>query len=195
VIHLNCFSDAVFLLTRVQQIYLLSSPKYNYVVFKELAGKHKSPLLQQTHCGPFISISWAFSAGQDSSGNISIVAALFSNSTRLGQTIFPPPPKWITSTPYDDVLTLANDQLDTQILNTFITILYMYMFRAISCSSSGGHLVLSLSVSDRPVHRLRKNAEHTHLEYVPIDCPPQQWLHEHAAMLRYTYFTSLIILL
>jgi len=36
------------------------------------------------------------------------------------------------------------------------------MFRAISRSSSGGkivltqHLVLSLSVSDRPVHRLRK---------------------------------------
>jgi len=50
-------------------------------------------------------------------------------------------------------ITLANDQLDTQILNTFITILYMYMFRAISCSSSGGqivliqHLVSSLSVS------------------------------------------------
>ena len=37
------------------------------------------------------------------------------------------------------------------------------MFRAISCSSSGGqivliqHLVLSLAVSDRPVHRLKKN--------------------------------------
>ena len=47
--------------------------------------------------------------------------------------------------------------------NTFITILYMYMFRAISYSSSEGqivlirHLVSSLSVSDRPVHRLRKN--------------------------------------
>jgi len=59
-------------------------------------------------------------------------------------------------------LTLANDQLDAQIFNTFITILYMYMFRAISCSSSGGqivliqHLVSSLSVSDRPVHRLRE---------------------------------------
>jgi len=55
--------------------------------------------------------------------------------------------------------TLDNDQLDAQIINTFITILYMYMFRAISCSSSGGqivlkqHLVSSLSVSDRPVHR------------------------------------------
>jgi len=42
--------------------------------------------------------------------------------------------------------------------NTFITILYMYMFRATSCSSSGGqivltlHLVSSLSVSYRPVH-------------------------------------------
>ena len=54
--------------------------------------------------------------------------------------------------------TLANDQLDAQIFNTFITILYMYMFRAISCSSSGGqtvliqHLVSSLPVSDRPVH-------------------------------------------
>jgi hypothetical protein len=57
-------------------------------------------------------------------------------------------------------ITLANDQLDAQIFNTFITILYMYMFRAISCSSSGGqivliqHLVSSLSVSDRPVRRL-----------------------------------------
>ena len=57
------------------------------------------------------------------------------------------------------ILTLANDQLDAQIFNTFITILYMYMLRAISCSSSGGqivliqHLVPSLSVSDRPVQR------------------------------------------
>ena len=41
-------------------------------------------------------------------------------------------------------ITLANDQLDTQIFNTFITILYMYMFRAISCSSSGGQIVLTL---------------------------------------------------
>jgi len=55
-------------------------------------------------------------------------------------------------------LTLANDQLDAQILNTFIIILYMYMFRAISCLSSGSqivliqHLVSSLSVSDRPVN-------------------------------------------
>jgi hypothetical protein len=56
-------------------------------------------------------------------------------------------------------ITLANDQFDAQIFNTFITVLYLYMFRAISCSSSGGqivliqHLVYSLSVSDRPVHR------------------------------------------
>jgi hypothetical protein len=61
-------------------------------------------------------------------------------------------------------ITLANDQFDAQIFNTFITFLYMYMFRAISCSSSGGqiafiqHLVSSLPVSDRPVHRLRKNS-------------------------------------
>ena len=54
--------------------------------------------------------------------------------------------------------TLANDQLDVQIFNTFITILYMHMFRAISCSSSGRqivliqHVVSSLSVSDRSVH-------------------------------------------
>jgi hypothetical protein len=46
--------------------------------------------------------------------------------------------------------------------NIFITILYIYTFRAISCSSSGGqivliqHLVSSLPVSDRPVHRLRQ---------------------------------------
>jgi len=56
-------------------------------------------------------------------------------------------------------ITLDNDQIDAQIFK-YITILYMYMFRAISCASSGGqivlmqHLVSSLSVSDRPVHRL-----------------------------------------
>jgi len=32
--------------------------------------------------------------------------------------------------------TLVNDQLDAKILNTFIMILYMYIFRATSCSSS-----------------------------------------------------------
>jgi len=37
---------------------------------------------------------------------------------------------------------LANDQLDAQAFNTFITILYMYMFRAISCPYSGGQSVL-----------------------------------------------------
>jgi hypothetical protein len=63
---------------------------------------------------------------------------------------------------------LANDQLDAQIFNTFITILYMYMFLAISCSSSGGqivliqHLVSSLSVSDRPVCRLRVLSQPVH---------------------------------
>jgi len=39
-------------------------------------------------------------------------------------------------------ITLANDQLDAQIFNTFITVFYMYMFRAVSCSSSGGQIVL-----------------------------------------------------
>ena len=43
-----------------------------------------------------------------------------------------------------EMTTLANDQLDARIFNTFITILYMYMFRAISCSSSGGQIVLTL---------------------------------------------------
>ena len=57
-------------------------------------------------------------------------------------------------------LTLANDPLEAQIFNTFITILYMYMFLAIYCLSSGGqivltqHLVSLLSVSDRSVHTL-----------------------------------------
>jgi hypothetical protein len=45
---------------------------------------------------------------------------------------------WILS------ITLAIDRLDVQIFNTFITVLYMYMFRAISCSSSGGQIVLTL---------------------------------------------------
>jgi hypothetical protein len=39
-------------------------------------------------------------------------------------------------------ITLSNDQLDAQIFNTFTTILYMCMFQAISCSSSGGQIVL-----------------------------------------------------
>jgi len=34
---------------------------------------------------------------------------------------------------------LDNDQLDAQVFNTFITILYTYMFQTISWSSSGGH--------------------------------------------------------
>ena len=77
------------------------------------------------------------------SGKIPLLLLLCLHGMNMGGTIF---------------LTLANDQLDAQIFNTFITILYMYMFRAISCSFSGGqieliqHLVSSLSVSDRPVH-------------------------------------------
>jgi hypothetical protein len=67
-------------------------------------------------------------------------------------------------------ITLANDQLDAKSFKKFITILYMYMFRAIPCSSSGGQIVLiqhlasSLSVTaqverellvflSQPVHR------------------------------------------
>jgi len=38
---------------------------------------------------------------------------------------------------------LPNDQFDAQIFNTFITVLYMYMFRAISCLSSGSQIVLT----------------------------------------------------
>jgi hypothetical protein len=80
-------------------------------------------------------------------------------------------------------ITLTNDQLDAQIFNTFLTILYMYMFQVISCSSSGGqivliqYLVLSLSISDRPVHRLRENctfstcAPDGHLQTVTIPDP------------------------
>jgi len=54
-------------------------------------------------------------------------------------------------------LSIDNDYLNAHIFNTFITILYMYMFRAKSCSSSRGqivliqHLVSSLVVSDRQV--------------------------------------------
>ena len=43
-------------------------------------------------------------------------------------------------------ITLANDQLDVQIFSTFITVLYMHMFRAISCSSSGGKIALTLNL-------------------------------------------------
>ena len=60
-------------------------------------------------------------------------------------------------------ITLVNDQLDAKFfcfIILFITALYM--FRATSCSSSGGqiiliqHLVSSLSVSGRPVHMLNQ---------------------------------------
>jgi hypothetical protein len=66
-------------------------------------------------------------------------------------------------------VTLVNFQLDEQnsylfIYSTFIKIIYM--FRALSCSSSGDYVVIvymqplvsSLSVGDCPVHRLRKNS-------------------------------------
>jgi len=60
-------------------------------------------------------------------------------------------------------ITLANDQLDAQIFNTFITILYMYMFRAISCSSSGGQIVL-------PQHLVSSLWKRVALNYCNIIC-------------------------
>jgi len=48
------------------------------------------------------------------------------------------------------------------------TIKVLYMFRATSCSSSGDqilllkHLVTSLSVIGRPVHRFRENSQPVH---------------------------------
>ena len=53
--------------------------------------------------------------------------------------------QWIQDHATHTCTTVANDQLDAQIF-TFITILYMYMFRAISCSASGGQIVLTLNL-------------------------------------------------
>jgi hypothetical protein len=37
-------------------------------------------------------------------------------------------------------------------------------------------------------------ATNTHLEHViPIAFPPQQWLHEHAALLHYTYIACILV--
>ena len=71
-------------------------------------------------------------------------------------------------------------QLDAQILcfNTFIT--FLYMFRALLCSSSGGQIVLvqplvsSLSLGDCSLHKLRKDCPflncvlNSHLKRVTI---------------------------
>jgi hypothetical protein len=79
---------------------------------------------------------------------------ILQNSRKLSNTVY-----FDVSLTVHLSITLANDQIDAQIFSTFITILYVYMFRTISCSSSGGQIVLiqylvsSLSVSDRPVHR------------------------------------------
>jgi hypothetical protein len=68
-------------------------------------------------------------------------------------------------------LILANDQLDTQILFYNKSITVLYIFRATSCSSSGGqilsiqHLVSLRYVSDRPVHTC---APEGHLQRVSI---------------------------
>jgi hypothetical protein len=72
-----------------------------------------------------------------------------------------------TNTANENTFTVANDQLDAQIFNTFTTIPYMYMFRAICFSSSGGqivliqHLVSSLSVSDRCTGRSLTEFQYT----------------------------------
>ena len=74
--------------------------------------------------------------------------------------------------------TLVNDQLDAQLLYFIIRLLVLYMFRATSCSSSGGpivpiqHLVQSLSESGRSVCRSRGNSRtcipEGHLQRVTI---------------------------
>jgi len=93
--------------------------------------------------------------------------------------------KGLITVSFDDWLTvhrsiiLVNFQLDAQnsylfTYNTFIKILYM--FRALSCSSSGGlrrnciymqPLASSLSAGDCPVHRLT-GAQDSHLQRVTI---------------------------
>jgi len=60
-------------------------------------------------------------------------------------------------------ITLANDQLDAQIFNTFITILYM--FRSISCSSSGGQIVLILILLTWRICWAPNNAGKWHMEF------------------------------
>jgi len=58
-------------------------------------------------------------------------------------------------------LTLDNDQLNEQIFNTFITILYMYMFRAISCSSSGRQIVLTRHLAHLSITFMYINSQNT----------------------------------
>jgi hypothetical protein len=95
---------------------------------------------------------------------VSFVAMVTNGTNFHRRYVYPKAPKVFRSTDTSyafDVsltmhlsITLANNQLDAQILNRSITVLYMYMFRAISCSSSGGqieltqHLVSSLTDSD-----------------------------------------------
>jgi len=64
----------------------------------------------------------------------------------------------------------------------------LYVFRAISCSSSGGqivliqHLVSSLSVSDRPVHRFIKTNLLTLYEAKIVVCSEIQTKHINAML-------------
>jgi len=59
---------------------------------------------------------------------------------------------------------LVTDQLNAQIKFYYKFIIFLYMFRALLCSSSGGqnciiqHLVSSHSVGRRPVHRLGEDS-------------------------------------
>ena len=98
------------------------------------------------------------------------------------------PPCAVDTSYHDD--SLLYYQPDVQILyfNTFIT--FLYMFRALLCSSSGGqtvlvqHLVSSLSLGDCSVHRLQESSRHLWSEQSPKEsgdtgcctntvCPPE----------------------
>jgi len=50
-----------------------------------------------------------------------------------------------------------------------------------------------ITIWSMPIECWIPEATYTHLEYVVlIACPPQQWLHERASMLRYTYRTFML---
>jgi hypothetical protein len=91
---------------------------------------------------------------------ISLPVCLATRAYERPPTVVSSNPAWASFRSLSNHTTynLSQYQLDARTFNTFITILYKYMFRAISCSSSGGqivliqHLVSSLLVSDRPLH-------------------------------------------
>jgi len=67
-------------------------------------------------------------------------------------------------------------QLDAKIVYFYILITFLYMFRALLFSSSGGeivlvhHLVSSLSLDDCSVHRLREESCNLSTEQSPTEC-------------------------